>query len=84
MATKLEVFRDRGKGDFLESHDLEDLAAVVDGRIELEQELHQSDPALKSYIGTELDELLGQEGFLTALPGYLPGDAASQARLPSR
>jgi predicted nucleotidyltransferase len=31
LATKLEAFEDRGKGDFLESHDLEDVLSVVDG-----------------------------------------------------
>jgi hypothetical protein len=33
LATKLEAFRGRGQGDFLFSHDLEDLMAVVDGRL---------------------------------------------------
>ena len=34
-ATKLEAFAGRGKNDFQSSHDLEDLMAVVDGRVEL-------------------------------------------------
>lgn len=33
-ATKIEAFRGRGKGDYLASHDLEDLITVVDGRAE--------------------------------------------------
>ena len=32
VATKLEAFEDRGRGDYLESHDLEDVLSVVDGR----------------------------------------------------
>jgi len=32
IATKLEAFHDRGGGDFLASHDLEDIVTVVDGR----------------------------------------------------
>jgi hypothetical protein len=32
VATKLEAFRGRGRGDSTNSHDLEDLLAVVDGR----------------------------------------------------
>ncbi len=35
VATKLEAFAGRGKGDFLASHDLEDLLAVADGRASL-------------------------------------------------
>jgi len=38
-ATKLEAFKGRGKGDYLSSHDLEDLIGVVDGRSELLDEL---------------------------------------------
>ena len=38
-ATKLEAFRRRGKGDYLSSHDLEDLISVVDGRLELVDEM---------------------------------------------
>jgi predicted nucleotidyltransferase len=35
IATKLEAFYDRGKGDVHMSHDLEDIIAVVNGRAEL-------------------------------------------------
>jgi hypothetical protein len=32
LATKLEAFDGRGSGDYLTSHDIEDLVAVIDGR----------------------------------------------------
>ena len=32
IATKLEAFFDRGRGDFLGSSDLEDIITVLDGR----------------------------------------------------
>ncbi len=32
IATKLEAFKGRGKGDFSTSHDLEDMITIVDGR----------------------------------------------------
>src|SRR5262249_42054633 len=32
LATKIEAFKGRGKNDYLASHDLEDLVAVIDGR----------------------------------------------------
>jgi len=37
---------------------------------------------LRRHIGTAVAQLLGSRGFLESLPGHLPGDAASQARLP--
>ena len=39
VATKLEAFIGRGHDDYLASHDIEDLVAVVDGRPELAHEI---------------------------------------------
>jgi len=82
VATKFEAFHGRGNNDYLASHDLEDIITVVDGRPELLQEIDQADGELRRYIAAEINALLGDRNFLMALPGHLPGDAASQARLP--
>lgn len=82
IATKFEAFHGRGGNDFLASHDLEDVITVIDGRPELVQEIKQADDELRRYIADEVKNLLEEESFLTALPGHLPGDSASQARLP--
>jgi predicted nucleotidyltransferase len=82
IATKLEAFHDRGEGDFLGSHDLEDIITVVDGRPELLEEARASPAELRKYLANEFRSLTGLAAFLDALPGHLPGDAASQARLP--
>jgi predicted nucleotidyltransferase len=71
VATKFEAFADRGNSDYLFSHDLGDLISVIDGRDELKE-------YLRSWVG----RMLATPAFLEALPGHLPGDAASQARLP--
>jgi predicted nucleotidyltransferase len=82
VATKFEAFHGRGNNDYLASHDLEDIVTVVDGRPELIQEIDQADSELRHYIAAEINALLEGRDFLTALAGHLPGDAASQARLP--
>lgn len=82
LATKLEAFHGRGNGDYLFSHDLEDFITVIDGRPELLTEIADSSNALQDYLATEVRQLLASPVFLDALPGYLPGDAASQLRLP--
>jgi len=82
IATKFEAFADRGNGDFLFSHDLGDLIAVVDGRDSLIAECQTSDEALKSYLRDRFSSLVKEQAFWDALPGHLMGDAASQARLP--
>jgi len=49
-ATKLEAFAGRGKHDYQSSHDLEDLIAVVDGRVELVREIHAGSNDVRTYI----------------------------------
>lgn len=80
-ATKLDAFSGRGRGDFFH-HDLEDIIAVVDGRSELLAEVKAAPPDVRDYIARELRAFLASSAFMEALPGHLPGDAASQARLP--
>lgn len=82
VATKFEAFHGRGNNDYLASHDLEDIITVVDGRPELMQEIDQAEGELRRYIAAEFNALLEDRDFLMALAGHLPGDAASQARLP--
>ena len=83
VATKLEAFRSRGAGDYLASHDIEDVAAVIDGRASIEDEIALAESEVREFLQAEIGALLGRKAFLDALPGHLPGDPASQARLPS-
>jgi len=71
VATKLVAFLDRGKGDYLMSHDLEDALSVVDGRPELVEELGRANSELREYVADVFARLLGDEGFLNALPGLV-------------
>lgn len=81
LATKIDAFRGRGRGDFLASHDLEDLIFVIDGRAAIIEEAQRETPSLREYLHTEITRLLATPGFIDALPGYLLPDAASQARI---
>jgi predicted nucleotidyltransferase len=81
LATKLEAFRGRGKGDYANSHDLEDLLTVIDGRESIVQEIADT-PALRSYLAEQFRALLETPAFLDALPGYLLPDVSSQGRVP--
>jgi len=80
-ATKIEAFKGRGNGDYLSSHDIEDLITVVDGRSELVTELRSAPDDVRSYIAEALSQMLQNRGFIDALPGYLLPDAASQSRI---
>ncbi len=81
LATKLEAFYGRGNGDYMASHDLEDLIAVLDGRVTIVDEVMQSSEVLRSYLAEEFMKLLNNDDFQDALPCQLPPDEASQARL---
>lgn len=82
IATKLEAFAGRGNGDYLASHDLGDLLAVVDGRAMLLEECMVCDAELKAYLRDWFSRLIATPPFMDVLAGHLPGDAASQERLP--
>ena len=80
-ATKLEAFEGRGAGDYLASHDLEDIITVIDGRAEIVDEISRAPEDVREYISGKIRGLLNTRQFLDALPGYLLPDEASQGRL---
>ena len=82
LGTKLEAFYGRGKGDYMASHDMEDFIAVLDGRLEIVEDIRESDKEIKSYLADQFKQLLENDEFLDALPGHLPPDQASQRRIP--
>ena len=82
VATKLEAFDGRGDNDFVMSHDLEDVICVLDGRPELEDEITDAMRELRDYVCNRIRDLVNTRQFVESLPGHLPGDAGSQARLP--
>lgn len=71
VATKLEAFASRGGGDFLASHDLEDVLNIVDGREELAGELATAPAELRHAVATAFAALLANVDFVNALPGLV-------------
>jgi len=71
VATKLEAFADRGNGDILASHDLEDVLNIVDGREELAQELNAAPSAPRDAVRAGFSNLLVHADFANALPGLI-------------
>jgi hypothetical protein len=63
IATKLEAFQGRGRGDFVGSHDLEDLVAVVDGREAIVEEIART-AEVRSYIAHQFRTLLKTTAFV--------------------
>jgi hypothetical protein len=71
VATKLEAFASRGRGDVLASHDLEDVLNIVDGREELVWELADASAEVRHAVAQAFAGLLARPGFLDVLPGLI-------------
>lgn len=81
IATKLTAFKNRGRHDFFH-HDIEDIVTVIDGRHSVVQEVFEETTDLKMFISQKFRDMLNNQLFVDSLPGHLPGDFASQQRLP--
>lgn len=70
LATKLEAFKTRGRMDFYASHDFEDIISLLDGRIEIVDEIFSSSENLRNYLITTFREINNNRAFHGALPGH--------------
>ncbi len=68
---KFEAVKGRGDNDYYGSRDLEDIIAIVNGRVELMQELMLFSEKLRKYIYGELSILLEDRLFIEVILGHL-------------
>ena len=80
LATKWEAFNARGNGDYMGSHDFEDIIAVIDGRLTLLDEIASAQVDVKQYVATVCAQLLQNSQFSACLPGHLNYGAATSDR----
>jgi hypothetical protein len=71
VATKLEAFAGRGAGDFLTSHDIEDVFNIVDGREELAAEMIAAPTELRQAVAAVFLRLISNPDFVNVLPGLI-------------
>lgn len=81
LATKFEAFADRGRGDLLGSHDLEDIINVLDGRPEIIGEIALSSIKLQHYLADRCSALLAMPNFMDALQGMVFPDESLAERV---
>lgn len=82
LITKLTAFEGRGNDDYLMSHDIEDIIAVLDGRPSIKKEVINSPSELIQELSRQFKILSTNNRFLNTISGHLPTDSASQARAP--
>ena len=81
LITKLEAFDGRGNGDYVLSHDMEDIISVLDGRLEIVDEVKQAEISLRKEVAGRFHDLLEDSKFVNAVSGHMPTDETSQARV---
>jgi len=81
LCTKLEAFYDRGRGNFEESHDIEDLVTVIDGRPELAQEVSQSAANIRKFLSENFRSLLMNNRFTSSIEWNIPYGAGGIERV---
>lgn len=81
LLTKWEAFLGRGKGDYLESHDIEDFIAVVDGRQSIDVEVQLLPSLSREALALAVTTMLADDTFRRlALPGLLGSHGGDDAR----
>jgi hypothetical protein len=68
---KMRALHDRGKGDFLNSKDLEDMVGMAEGCPALLADIKNLPDPIRIYIAKSTENLLANEAFLDALPEHL-------------
>lgn len=81
LATKFEAFADRGRSDWLGSHDLEDIINVLDGRPEIVDEIKASKSDVRDALISQFKLLIDTPAFNSALPGLIFPDEYLEVRL---
>ena len=71
LATKLEAHHGRSEGDYLGSHDMEDILAVVDGRPTIIRDCFIAPDDVKAYLRDNFATLLADDEFINVLPGFV-------------
>jgi len=80
LITKLEAFDGRGRGDYLGSHDIEDLIAVLDGRPSIVDEVELAESKLVKELSDRFKGLLQDNRFIESVSGHLLPDVTSPVR----
>ncbi len=71
IATKIEAFKGRGKGEFLMSHDIEDIITLFDGCSSIVNRLKTAEPKLLKFLKNELTGFSNNSNFISSLEAHI-------------
>ena len=81
LAAKLAAFWSRGVSDPGNSHDLEDILTIINGRAEIVQEMEAAPEDCRQYVANSCFKLLNDRALRDVLAYHLPYGIAGQQRL---
>jgi len=71
LASKIVAFSGRGEGDFMSSHDIEDIVTVFDGDPSIAQKIVEAPISVSEFLTKELGSLLANEDFISSVEGHI-------------
>lgn len=77
LASKFEAFNNRGSKDWYGSKDLEDIIALLDGVLDIEQTLAAAPAEVRKFLGQQFSILSGYPEINNILGGFIPGSEGS-------
>jgi predicted nucleotidyltransferase len=81
LASKLEAFHGRGRGDYMASKDIEDIVSLLDGCPDAEQRVAAAPDGVRKHLRREFKRLLADKAFLGSLEGHLNFGRDARERL---
>ena len=81
LATKLEAFDTRGRGDMAASHDFEDIINIVEGRSTRVAEVESASTDVREYLAARFRSIVASEQFTNTLPGHIALDELHAQRI---
>lgn len=71
VASKFEAYKGRGMGSVINSHDIEDIIYVFDGRDSIADDIKISDDNVKEFIKTEIKNIIENPSVKEIISGHL-------------
>ena len=71
LASKIEAFKDRGRGDFLVSRDIEDIVTVLDGCRSIKEDVRNAPKTVREFLMRRLKEFSEDSNFIDSLQGHI-------------
>ena len=78
IASKLEAFKSRGKGNYLFSSDFEDIVYVLENNSQAQELLHNASPEVLTYLQNAFAEMLADPDFEEGLTAHLEPNTSAQ------